>query len=195
MQVSKMPSDFPEIEPQCTLRALLLSSPLQWSTCEKPHPMWRKAPQCQRSAGKHLRPNRLGWGPGRQTPCHHSPAPSTETGSTSPSRCATSPGVWPLLTLRAGKEGQGSPHLSRVLAAELRGLCLCSPNTQQFPEKSLKGPSWDNPLFKPGRPPSLPPSFFLSFILMTNLCAELWFWEELKNWSRDPKCLPWVCHC
>ena len=60
IQVSKMPSDFPEIQPWCTEKCLLLSFCLQWSICGKPHPTWRKAPQCPRSGGKRLRQNPLG---------------------------------------------------------------------------------------------------------------------------------------
>lgn len=60
IQVSKMPSDFPEIQPWCTEKCLLLSFCLQWSICGKPHPTWRKAPQYPRSGGKRLRQNPLG---------------------------------------------------------------------------------------------------------------------------------------
>lgn len=74
----------------------------QWSTWEKRRHMWKKGHRCPRSAGRRCLLSPLV----SAVLTSISPAPPRcpyrATADTSPSKCATSPAVWPSLTQKTG---------------------------------------------------------------------------------------------
>lgn len=86
--------------------------------------MWRKAPPCQRSAGRRLPPNLRAWAAPLLSRWRSFRSPSTGTGRQFPSGCATWHATWRCQTLRTGE--WGLPGAGILLSPWMVAVIFCT---------------------------------------------------------------------